>query len=198
MNDTYKDYRELTKHERKGIDYTIEYRNRCSAILVAAPHGGKIEEYTTELCMDIAGNDLSYYSLAGKKRNNNRSLHIASHRFDEPVAIDAASHADIVVTIHGHQSKTGEFVMIGGRHAALIIAFERDLKNSGFMCRKPAQRMPGKDPNNLCNRGRLGMGVQIEIGNGLRSRLRADRRLRKAFIDAVRTVLLGAHVTNPS
>jgi phage replication-related protein YjqB (UPF0714/DUF867 family) len=190
MSDTYASYQELSRHEKNGVDFIIQSRKRNSPFLIMAPHGGKIEKYTTDLAREIAGSDFSFYSFVGSKDSNNRILHIASHGFDEPKAVDAAANADIVITIHGQGSDAEEFLMIGGLHAALIGQLTRGLERSGFQCRSPVGKIHGHDPRNLCNRGRTGTGVQFEISHRLRYRLRDDVDLRNVFVVSVRSVLL--------
>jgi phage replication-related protein YjqB (UPF0714/DUF867 family) len=186
MSDTYGNYHELTRRERMGVDFIIQCKKRNSPILIMAPHGGKIEKYTTDLAREIAGSEFSFYSFVGNKDSNNRVLHISSHYFDEPKAVDAAADAEIVITIHGQRSETEEFVMLGGRHAELIGAFKRELERSGFICPDPTGNIRGRDHRNLCNRGRSG----IEISHKLRYQLRADVDLRNVFVVSVRSVLL--------
>jgi phage replication-related protein YjqB (UPF0714/DUF867 family) len=190
MSDTYGNYHELVGHERKGVDYIIQYNKRASPILIMAPHGGKIENFTTDLARGIAGSDFSFYSFVGSKDNNNRALHIASHCFDEPKAVDAVTKADIVITVHGQRSDTEELVMLGGLHIALIDRFARGLEQTGFLCQNPVGNIRGHDPGNLCNRGRTGMGVQLEISHKLRHRLRIDVDLKNVFVDTIRRVLV--------
>src|SRR5262245_49530672 len=82
--DRYASFAELSAAEPAG-SFTISHEERLhSRVIVIAPHGGGIEVLTSEIAREIAGQDFSYYSFAGRKRRNNRDLHITSHRFDEP------------------------------------------------------------------------------------------------------------------
>jgi phage replication-related protein YjqB (UPF0714/DUF867 family) len=38
----------------------------------------------------------------------------------------------------------------------------------GFSCLIDGHRFPGRHPRNICNRGRSGEGVQLELSEGLR------------------------------
>jgi phage replication-related protein YjqB (UPF0714/DUF867 family) len=190
MSDAYGSYQELSRRERNGVDYIIQSKRRDSPFLIMAPHGGKIEKYTTDLARDIAGSEFSFYSFVGNKDSNNRILHLASHNFDEPKAVAAAAQAGVVITIHGQRSEAEELVMLGGLHAELIGRFKRELERSGFLCQEPDGNIHGRDPHNLCNRGRSGMGVQFEISHRLRYHLRDDVNLRNVFVVTVRSVLL--------
>jgi phage replication-related protein YjqB (UPF0714/DUF867 family) len=42
------------------------------------------------------------------------------------------------------------------------------LTETGISCRTDGHRFPGKDPRNICNRGRTGAGVQLELSEALR------------------------------
>jgi len=189
MKDAYKNYADLARHEKMGLDYAIECQDRDSPYLIAAPHGGKIEAGTTELARQIAGDDHSYYSFISTKLKGNLLLHITSHRFDEPRALQAVQRAEIVIAIHGQGSDTEEFVSVGGLHVALRERCKSVIDRAGFNCRKPSGDIHGRDPQNICNRGRLGQGVQLEITHRLRFHLLDDDRLRRAFTDAVRNAL---------
>jgi phage replication-related protein YjqB (UPF0714/DUF867 family) len=83
-------------------------------------------------------------------------------------------------------------VYLGGLDDALKDAIRVRLEAAGI--RTGIHNNPnlqGVDPGNVCNRGRRGCGVQLEISGGLRAALMADvppqgpSRLR-AFVGAVR------------
>jgi len=188
--DTYRNFRELQAMEPEGEAWALDYRDRGSRILVMAPHGGWIEPLTTELAFDVAGQDLSFYSFLGIKEEGNDALHITSHRFDEPRALDAAAAADRVVAIHGERSRGQAFVMVGGRCEELRVSLSEELEKAGFRVRNPREGLDGRHRNNICNRGRHGVGGQLEISEGLRERFRVDDSSRMAFIRAVREAIL--------
>ncbi len=189
MKEHYKNYAALARHEKIGVDYVIESRDRPSPYLIAAPHGGKLEAFTTELARQIAGEDHSFYSFITTKQKGNLLLHITSHQFDEPKALQAVQRADIVIAIHGQGSDFEESVMIGGLHVALRERCASGLDRAGFKCQKPSGGIHGRDPDNICNRGRCGQGIQLEITRRLRFHLRDDDRFRQAFTGAVRDAL---------
>jgi phage replication-related protein YjqB (UPF0714/DUF867 family) len=70
-----------------------------------APHGGKIEPGTAEIAEAVAGDDYSFYCFEGIKADGNGVLHIRSHLFAEPRAMEAVESAEIVVTVHGHAGR---------------------------------------------------------------------------------------------
>ena len=172
--ETYKSFEELDKTEEKGEDYEIHMRAGTSGIAVMAPHGGGIEPGTTEIADSIAGEKHAFYSFEGLKKKGNFRLHITSRRFDEPGAMDIAGNADTIVTVHGCRDSE-EVVFIGGRDTALREKIKEALISAGFTVRE-TPRFPGMHPANICNRCRLGRGVQIEISLALRRRMFNDLR----------------------
>lgn len=190
MPDAYRSFRELETAEREGEAWALDHADRGSRILVMAPHGGWIEPLTTELARAVAGPDLSFYSFQGVQEEGNQRLHLTSHRFDEPVGLEAASRADQVLAIHGERTRDRAFVMVGGRCDRLRRDLTRSLTEEGFSVREPRPGLDGRHGKNICNRGRLGRGGQLEISEGLRSRFRMEPELQGRFVRAVRQVLL--------
>ena len=182
----YKSFGEFAGQETEGKDYTIRTCLRNSRVLVMAPHGGKIEPGTTEIAEAIAGDDHSFYTLEGIKADGNGVLHVQSHLFDEPRAIEAATDTEIVVTVHGHADRENRFVMAGGLDTVLKSEIERELRTAGFQIRGATQGLKAIDPANICNRGRSGKGVQLEISRKLRDSFRADGGCLREFADTVR------------
>ena len=190
MSDTYGSFAELALGEAEGRDWVRLYRHRGSRLLVMAPHGGWIEPYTTELAEAIAGEDFSFYTFQGVKDRGNRHLHLTSHRFDEPQALAAAAEADHVVAIHGERSGGDAFVMVGGGDDFLTSAMALVVAGAGFSVIEPRTGLGGRNPRNICNRGRLGGGVQLELSEGLRSQLRENAEDQLHFVEVVRKLLL--------
>jgi phage replication-related protein YjqB (UPF0714/DUF867 family) len=190
MADTYRSFRELAEAEREGHDWVRDHEDRGSRILVMAPHGGWIEPLTTELARAVAGGEFSYYSFRGIKRGGNARLHLTSHRFDEPVALEAVAAADQVLAIHGERTEGRAFVMVGGGCEAMRAALSEALAEAGIPVRVPREGLDGRHGRNICNRGRFGRGGQLELSEGLRTRFSEDPALQARFVDAVRKVLL--------
>jgi phage replication-related protein YjqB (UPF0714/DUF867 family) len=189
MTSPYKNFEELTQQEVEGKDYQIRVRLRDERVLVMAPHGGKIEPTTSMIAEAIAGENYSLYCFEGLKADGNSVLHIESHLFDEPRALQAVKKADIVITVHGQLNHKEEFVMVGGLNVDLRSGIRRQLEASGFRTRPPTERLQGIDPENICNRGRLKGGVQLEISRKVRDSLRSDANRLQLFADAVRKVI---------
>ena len=113
MVKAYRSFGELSEREIEGQDYRIRTYPRDNRVLVMAPHGGKIEPGTTEIAEAIAGDDFSLYDFEGIKPDGNGVLHIESHLYDEPRALEAVRGAKIVLTVHGQAGRVDEFVMGG-------------------------------------------------------------------------------------
>jgi phage replication-related protein YjqB (UPF0714/DUF867 family) len=183
---SYRSFRELADCEVDGQDYRIRIELRDPHVLIMAPHGGKIEPTTAEIAEAIAGVDYSFYSFEGFKKDGNSVLHIESHLFDEPRALEAVEKADIVITVHGQIDQKEEFVMVGGLHDRLRSRIKQQLEAGGFQTRPPTEGLMGTDPQNICNRGKSRQGVQLEVSRRVRDVLRTDKDRLLVFADAVR------------
>ncbi len=195
MADAYQSFRELAAVEREGEDWELEYRSLGSKVLIMAPHGGWIEPFTGELAREVAGEDLSLYVFRGltegRGRRGRGSLHITSHRFDEPVAVRAASEAEWVVAIHGERTRNRPFAMIGGGWVEMRETLEAGLLERGFEVLEPRPGLRGEDPRNICNRGRSGSGCQVELSEGLRRLLQRDAGALNTFVGVLRKAIWG-------
>jgi phage replication-related protein YjqB (UPF0714/DUF867 family) len=170
----YSTYEELERNQREGIDYQVHIREGDSGIAVVAPHGGGIELGTTEIAREVAGIEHTFYGFEGTKAEDNSDLHLTSKEFDEPRLANIVSKEEIVLTVHGCEGE-GEVVYVGGLHKALKKKIHRLLSHAGFRARlSPDPKMGGKSPHNICNRGRSGAGVQLELSKGLRTQMFFD------------------------
>jgi phage replication-related protein YjqB (UPF0714/DUF867 family) len=183
---SYMSFKELADREVEGQDYRIRVELRDAPVLIMAPHGGKIEPATSEIAEAIAGMDYSFYSFEGLKSDGNSVLHIESHLFDEFCALQTVEKADIVVTVHGQIDQRDEFVMVGGLNDGLRSEIERQLEAAGFKTRRPTEGLLGTDRMNICNRGKLKQGVQLEISRKVRDVLRTNQDPLQTFANAVR------------
>ena len=185
----YMSFEELGDREVEGQDYRIRFESRDPGILIMAPHGGNIERTTSEIAEAIAGMDYSFYSLEGFKVEGNSVLHIESHLFDEPKALEAVERANIVVTVHGQIDQKDGFVMVGGLDESLGSEIKRQLEGAGFKTRPPTGRLMGTDPMNICNRGKSKRGVQLEISRKVRDLFRTNNEELQTFSNAVRKAI---------
>ncbi len=188
MVDKYPNYEELSRHEKKGIDYRIRCMSK-SDIIIIAPHGGGIEPGTTKIAKAIAGSKYSFYTFEGIKPTGNRVLHITSKNFDEPIALKVVQQASQVVAIHGCQGDSEEIVYLGGLDNGLKQKLDKYLKAAGFNPQYPQNsQLKGIHPLNICNRGKTDKGVQLEITRKLRYSLQENGKLN-LFVTAVRDAL---------
>lgn len=189
MASFYQSFKDLVEHEVEGRDYQIRIEVRDPSILIMAPHGGRIEPTTEIIAEAIAGADYSFYSFEGLKANGNDILHIESHLFDEPGALQTVKQADIVITVHGQIDQKDGFVMVGGLDESLGYKIKQQLEEAGFEIRIPTEGLMGTDPQNICNRGKLKQGVQLEISRKVRDLLRNDKDRLQIFVDAVKRAI---------
>jgi len=186
--DLYNSFAELAVAETEGVHYQIRVIERESAIVIVAPHGGRIEPGASEMAALIAGEDFSLYCFESLVPG--RRLHITSSRFDEPRGLSLVGASEVAVAVHGRaDADDPRTVWIGGLHLELRDAIGAGLERAGFEI-STNHHMQGKHPLNICNRGRLRGGAQLEMPRSLRNRFRRDVELRQAFIVAVRNALV--------
>lgn len=175
MRDTYGSVTELQRHRRRGIDYDIEIRlGRNPAAAAIAPHGGRIEPTTSELAAAVAGDEFGYYSFKGLIPDSFSILHVTSHHFDEELCLSFLASHDRVVAVHGLRDGD-DVTIVGGRDWELREAVTASLNASGFATHTAESgAYSAMDPANICNRGRAGRGVQLELPKALRDHLRGN------------------------
>ena len=188
MVSSYQSFKELADRKVEGQDYRIRIELRDPCVLIMAPHGGKIEPTTAEIAAAIAEDDYSFYCFEGLKTDS-RPLHIESHLFDEPRALQVVRKADVVITIHGQIDQKEEFVMVGGLNDSLRSEITRELEGVGFQTRVPTEGLMGTDSQNICNRGKLRRGVQLEVSRKVRDLLKTNLELLQVFAEAVRKAI---------
>ena len=201
MNE-YASLDELNAKEEENTDYEISYKDGLSDVAVIAIHGGGIEPGTSEIAEEISGTEHSFYSFKGIKDKNNRDLHLDSRVFDEPKCIEIVNKSARVVAIHGSDRPNigEESILLGGLDDDLKNKIQNHLKSAGFKVEKTPDDLLGIDKNNICNKGKNKIGVQIEIQNGLRSNMfegnhkkKTDRKNKTAvfdnFVSAIRAAI---------
>jgi phage replication-related protein YjqB (UPF0714/DUF867 family) len=204
MPDKYSNYQELARYEQKGIDFIIrQAAGKTMSTLVLGLHAGRIEPGISEIVLAVAGADLSYYLFEGIKAQGNKDLHITSTHFDEPGCLALIQISENVVAIHGERSDD-KVVYLGGLDEQLKGHLMTALREHDFMAKQHAKPLlQGTSPKNICNRGKSGAGVQLELSNGLRrsffQALNTDGKRRPTvhfhrFIAALRNGLRNAGV----
>jgi formylglycine-generating enzyme required for sulfatase activity/phage replication-related protein YjqB (UPF0714/DUF867 family) len=163
----YTTFTELTQGEAANQDYEIRSRVGTSDSIVLAIHGGNLQPGTTQIAAAVAGDLHSFYSFISLKPEVDQTLYLASTQFNEPMALDMVSNAQAVLSIDGCEGGS-EFIKVGGLDANRRELLRTELQEVGFTVSDDILR--GTDPDNICNRGRDGQGVQVEISRGLRDR----------------------------
>jgi phage replication-related protein YjqB (UPF0714/DUF867 family) len=185
MHNEYPDFAALAAAHKEGKDFDrIIQPQSSSAIVVIAPHGGRIEPRTDEIAREIAGDDFSLYCFRSRMRSAEANLHITSHRFDDPDCVNLVSKHKWAVAIHGC-GFDGERVLLGGLDRVLISELAKHLVSSGIRAEVTGHKYPAIEPNNICNRTLTSGGVQFELSRKFR-----EGPSRARFVQAVRAVLL--------
>jgi phage replication-related protein YjqB (UPF0714/DUF867 family) len=185
---SYRGYADLAAAQVRGRDYEIDVRRRPgSPVAVIAPHGGRIEDGTSEIACAIAADDFNLYLLEGMRPSlNYRALHLTSHLFDEPECLALIRDCPVVVAVHGCGGRDQK-VLLGGRDTVLKERLAAALSVESLLALSDGHAFPALRPENVCNRGARGLGVQLEITHPLRRSMEAVR-----LVLAVRGVLLEA------
>lgn len=169
-------FAELAARAVEGRDYRITVRVRArSRVGIIAPHAGGIERDTSVVAQAIAGRELNLYLFEGLlPALNHERLHLTSHRFDEPRCLALLSRCDQVVAVHGCALPEAR-ALLGGRDEGLKAALAAALRRAGIEVDTEGHRFPGLHADNVCNRGRSGQGVQLELSDRLRDEDHRDR-----------------------
>ena len=164
--DKYPCFSSLAQNES---EYFIEIYDRKSPVTIIAPHGGAIEPHTSDISQKIAGNFFNCYCFNGTRKQGNRDLHITSHKFNEPKALELLLKSTIVIAIHGCR-ELKNVIYIGGLDYTLRKKIAKGFADEHISFVQCPQSWPlgGTHPENICNRGLTGKGVQLEISRPYR------------------------------
>jgi phage replication-related protein YjqB (UPF0714/DUF867 family) len=190
LEDTYNNWDELTQSENPD-NYKIQQRAKLFyQTLIIAIHGGKIELGTSEIALAIAGKKYSYYVFDGAKSRDNNTLHITASKIDEPKLLKIVGPAKRIISIHGCKDDGTLTTYMGGLDFALRDKIANNLSTVGFAAQvETDSNKAGTNPNNICNRGKSGAGVQLEITRELRLKLRGDASLLAKYAEAIRSAI---------
>jgi phage replication-related protein YjqB (UPF0714/DUF867 family) len=167
----FKSFSELARHKKEGEHYNVVVNEvGSSKITVIAPHGGGIEPNTSELARKIAANDHSLYLFegCGPVRDQFYELHVTSTGFDEPRCVNLAAKAETIIAVHGCAGET-PVIYIGGRDKELRDSLAEEFNRHGIRAVTEGHAFPGASPDNICNKNRQKMGVQLEFSRALRN-----------------------------
>jgi len=189
ITDLYKNFNELKKEKKEGIDYIIKTHKNSWWIIIVAPHGGTIEPWTDEICKNIAWGDLSYYCFIATCENWEK-LHITSSNFDEPQAINLIKLHKIVLTIHWCAGKD-DFIFIGWKNEAIRNALSQKLRENWFFVEAfEKSKFQWLRKENICNKGNNKLWwIQIELSRGYRNKMLENKNFLSIFTKIVREVL---------
>jgi phage replication-related protein YjqB (UPF0714/DUF867 family) len=167
MEDRYSTFADLVASEPEDA-YRIFVCDRGSSVVIAAPHAGGIEPGTSEISLALAADSLSCYLFEGRKAKDNCYLHITSSSFDEPQCRKLLQSSDTVVTIHGERSND-DAVYLGGLDSIVLTSLRAALTEHGFSAKEHENPdLQGHSKHNICNIGRTGIGIQLEVSMGMR------------------------------
>lgn len=189
----YNSYASLQKNEVEGVDYQIISLDQNSEITVFAIHGGFIEPTTSEIALELSQGYFNYYSFEGIKKKNNWDLHVSSHLFDEPIALEFTRKSRVCISIHGFKDVIHNRVCLGGLNINARNAIFRNLVSNGIIDQSeenPCRNYKATSLKNIVNRCSEN-GVQIEVSTALRDQLRSNRGLMREFAESVRSALVG-------
>ncbi|MFN2745455.1 poly-gamma-glutamate hydrolase family protein [Bacillus sp. z60-18] len=197
--DKYVNFAELAENEIEGEDYRIEYTDMGTDLLVLSPHGGGIEGGVSELVRAFS-DEYSTYLFEGIKPSQNWDLHITSNHFDEPTALEAVSAHNYILAFHGYED-TEEHTLVGGTDKKGGRAITKALKEHGFSAELVDQdhKFAGTDPDNLNNKCKTGLSIQLEISTpqreaffarfGLKTRESTSNERFNEYVAVIKEVL---------
>ncbi|WP_240621230.1 poly-gamma-glutamate hydrolase family protein [Staphylococcus ureilyticus] len=166
--DYYKSMTELYKDTTEGIDWKKDTRNVGKSVLIAAPHGGNIEQGTSELTKLVANNgDFDYFSFEAIRPSNNTQLHVTSTNYDDATLHEMIQDRTATISIHGAQGEE-QLVYLGGYQSPLRDAIQSQLELKGFVVKIPPEYLGGLSNANFINKVEESTGVQLELTTALR------------------------------
>ncbi|MCO6334469.1 poly-gamma-glutamate hydrolase family protein [Staphylococcus epidermidis] len=166
--DKYQSMTQLEKETTEGVDWRKDTKNTGNQVLIVAPHGGSIEQGTTELTKALANKgNYDYYSFEGIRPKNNSELHVTSTHYDDPTLNQMIKNRTATISIHG-ASGSEEIIYLGGPRSDLRNAIEKQLVGRGFTVKVPPEYLGGQNNKNFINREDNNTGVQLELTTALR------------------------------
>ncbi|WP_438873446.1 poly-gamma-glutamate hydrolase family protein [Staphylococcus cohnii] len=166
--DYYKSMTELYNDTKEGIDWKKDTRDVGKSVLIVAPHGGNIEQGTSELTKLVANNgDFDYFSFEAIRPSNNTQLHVTSTNYDDATLHDMIQDRTATISIHGAQGEE-QLVYLGGYQSPLRDAIQSQLEHKGFVVKILPEYLGGLSNANFINKVEESTGVQLELTTALR------------------------------
>ncbi len=198
MIDKYNKFEQLLLSEKENVDFIRRIKHRNSPWLIVAPHGGGIEPGTSEIANAIAGFTHPLYIFEGIRSSGNNILHITSTQFDDPQLLKLLNSAKSALALHGC-SGNEQIAYVGGLLDEVRDKIIEKLNQTGIKAEISSDpSLQGRDVNNICNKGTLGKGIQIELSESLRmgmflslsrSGRRSETKLFKTFVKIIREII---------
>ncbi|WP_437132727.1 poly-gamma-glutamate hydrolase family protein [Bacillus atrophaeus] len=160
--DKYMNFEELKVNE-SPLSYNIFTNNLGTPVLILAPHGGGIEGGTSELARELSKSH-STYLFEALKTSGSSDLHITSTNFDEPQALEILNNHDLTISLHGYASSE-KHTLVGGTDREKAEQMTGVLNDAGFSAEllPVGAHLAGTNPNNIANKNKTGMSIQLEI-----------------------------------
>jgi phage replication-related protein YjqB (UPF0714/DUF867 family) len=93
----------------------------------------------------------------------------------------------LVVAVHGRKDNGDKVsIWLGGLDTVLRDAMSDALKCAGYQTMTSGHKFSGTELDNICNRGKSGAGVQLELPMKLRKELHKDGKRLNSFATAAR------------
>jgi phage replication-related protein YjqB (UPF0714/DUF867 family) len=191
LKDKYLNLSHLKCCERRGEDYLIRSKHTDSNVLIISPHGGAIEEFTSNIASQISEateNPFMHFDFQGIKPEGNLDLHVTSTWYDDHHLKLMLGSAHVVCAIHGCRGEH-EGILLGGLDTELKERVTSALSQSFPAIHDPPTHLRGISEKNICNQGCTGKGLQIELTFGFRQRLHVDDDAMDLFCKTVSSVL---------
>ncbi|WP_156393462.1 poly-gamma-glutamate hydrolase family protein [Staphylococcus sp. NAM3COL9] len=166
--DYYNSMTQLENDTIENVDWKKETKDNGSEVLVVAPHGGGIEQGTSELTKLLANEaDYDYFSFEGIRPSNNSQLHVTSTRYDDPTLNHMIQDRKATIAIHGAKGDEA-IVYLGGLKSTLKDEIQNQLERYGFVVETPPDNIGGLSDNNFINSEEDSTGIQLELTSALR------------------------------
>lgn len=178
--DRFQSMDELLSNVSKD-DYSIEINEvENSQVLIVSPHGGRIEFGTSELSKSIAGNDFSRFDFSGKLiRENFKNLHVTSTKYNLKELTLLNDKSLITISLHGFKNPPGgKFTVIGGLDEVGKELILNELSKNGLEAELATDKFTAVNPENLVNKNKRKMGIQLEISTAQRIAFFKDTELK--------------------
>ncbi|MBE7331282.1 poly-gamma-glutamate hydrolase family protein [Staphylococcus epidermidis] len=161
MSDLYSSMIEL---QGKENNWSIEMNTNKSNVLSFAPHGGGIEAGSSELALLISQKlDCNYFTFKGKLPSDNVKLHVTSTHYDNPELLNLMRNVDYSISVHGYADNEYARTLIGGSNEELKEIIKCHLRSRGFDVQDAPTHLAGTKLNNITNKTKTGLGVQLEL-----------------------------------